>query len=103
MGDLPTDPSCVSVTTFRKDVVKIGELELTHQVVRQRLDRGRGYPGGPDVWYWCTRCGDVLASQPADEVRSCECGNPRFDVGRLSVDDHDELVLLATSSRPGTI
>ncbi len=82
--------------------MKIGELERTHQIFRQHLDHHRGYPAGPDQWYWCTRCGDALPSLPLDEVRGCECGNLFFDVGRFCVQDHDELVLLATAARPDT-
>jgi hypothetical protein len=81
--------------------MKIGELERTHQVWRQQADLRRSFPSGPDTYYWCTRCGDVVATVPPTEVRRCECGNVFFDVGRCVIEDFDEVVALAVSTRPG--
>jgi hypothetical protein len=75
--------------------VKIGQLERTHQVFRREIDHQRGYPSGSDLVYWCTRCGDVVASVPLNEVRHCECGNLFFDAGRFEIEDKLEVVLLA--------
>jgi hypothetical protein len=44
----------------------------------------------------------VIATVPPTEVRSCECGNVFFDVGRCVIEDFDQVVVLATSTRPDT-
>jgi hypothetical protein len=72
---------------------KIGQLERTHQVWRQKADLRRNFPSGPDTWYWCQRCGDVIATLLPIEMRSCECGNVFFDVGRCVIEDFDQVVV----------
>lgn len=79
--------------------VKIGQLELTHQIWRGRADPQKGISSGPDSWIWCTRCGDVLPTDPW-EPGHCECENVCMDYGRLVVDDWVEVKAIQTSSRP---
>jgi hypothetical protein len=79
--------------------MKIGELERVFQVWRTGDDPRKRFGSGPDTWIWCTRCGDVLPTDPW-EPGSCACRNVHQDYGRLVVDDYDELVILATASRP---
>jgi len=47
-----------------------------------------GYPAGPDIFYECSRCKDVIASEPEDGI-GCSCKNIFIDVdaGRVSVRD----------------
>lgn len=79
--------------------VKIGDLEREFQVWRERGDPRKGFSSGPDSWIWCTRCGDVLPTDPW-EPRSCACRNIHQDYGRFDVEDYDEFVILATASLP---
>jgi len=44
--------------------MKIGELERTHQVWRQKVNLRTSFPAGPATYYWCTKCGDVVATIP---------------------------------------
>lgn len=81
--------------------MKFGDLERTHQVRRILTDPREGTSAGPDSWLWCTRCGDVLPTDPW-EPGSCGCENVRQDYGRLVVDDWSEVVELATSSLPSS-
>jgi hypothetical protein len=81
-------------------VVKIGDLEREYQVWRDRGDPRKGTGSGPDTWFGCTRCGDVIPSDAPPEVRDCGCGNIHAEAGRLVVDDWDDFVVLATSSCP---
>jgi len=47
--------------------VKIGDLEREYQVWRDHGDPRKGTGSGPDTWFWCTRCGDVLPSDAPPE------------------------------------
>jgi len=53
------------------------------------LKSASGYPTGINLFYECTKCGDVLPSLPKDSL-SCSCKNLHIDVdyGRLAVADH---------------
>jgi len=48
-------------------------------------------PKGKDIFYRCLRCGDVVPSQPTDNV-GCSCGNVFIDIDafRLLVDDFSQ-------------
>lgn len=81
--------------------MKIGQLEQTHQIWRSRTDPENGLPSGPDSWLWCTRCGDVLPTDPW-EPGHCTCKNVCLDYGRPVVDDWDELTSIQASSLPGS-
>lgn len=52
------------------------------------FDPSKGYILGPNIFYECLRCGDVLPSQPEDGL-GCSCRNIFIDVdaGRISVKD----------------
>jgi hypothetical protein len=66
-----------------------------------KQDLRRSFPGGPDTYYWFTRCGKVVATIPNTESRHCECGNVFLDVGRCVIKDFDEVVVLAVFTRTG--
>jgi len=55
----------------------------------QSFDPQKGYPAGKDLYYECTKCGDVISSLPADSI-SCKCRNIHIDVdyGRVAIKDH---------------
>jgi len=48
-----------------------------------------GYPTGKNLFYECTKCGDILPSWPSNCI-SCSCKNIFIDIdaGRLIVKDH---------------
>lgn len=51
-----------------------------------------GYPSGKDIWYECTKCKDVIISNPISKIDvTCKCGNICIDLGygRLCIEDHD--------------
>jgi hypothetical protein len=54
------------------------------------IDHDKGYPAGPAIYYECGKCGDVLASQPKENI-GCSCSNIFIDVewGRLAIRDHE--------------
>lgn len=58
------------------------------------LNPAQGYPLGPDLYYECLRCGDVLPSEPDDDV-NCTCRNLGIDVGfsRMVVLDRSKVRL----------
>ena len=62
--------------------------ETSYEVIAARLTDTSQAPKGRDVYYRCTRCGDVVASQPRDNV-GCTCGNVFVDIDsfRLAVSD----------------
>jgi hypothetical protein len=62
------------------------------------FDPTEGYPAKLGLFYECTRCGDVVASVPKDNV-GCKCDNIFIDVdaGRMAVRDASQLKLFSTS------
>lgn len=48
-------------------------------------------PKGRDIYYRCLRCGDVIPSQPKDNV-GCRCRNIYIDVDwfRLVVENYEQ-------------
>jgi len=55
-------------------------------------DPRKGYPAGPDLFYECGLCGDVIPSLP-ENADACRCGNVSVDAdaGRVSVRDNEKL------------
>lgn len=51
-----------------------------------------GYPVGPSTFYECSKCGDVIPSNPV-EGTGCTCRNIFVDVdaGRISVRDDSKM------------
>jgi len=51
-----------------------------------QFDPKKGYPTGPNLFYHCKSCGDVVPSTPNDSV-GCKCKNIFIDVdyARISV------------------
>jgi hypothetical protein len=62
--------------------------EVAYEVIASNLTDTSQAPKGRDVYYRCTRCTDVVASQPRDNI-GCRCGNVFVDVDsfRLAVRD----------------
>jgi len=56
------------------------------------FDPRKGYPAGPDLFYECGICGDVIPSMP-DNAAACRCGNVLVDAdsGRVSVREGEKL------------
>ena len=56
-----------------------------------------GYPAKLGLFYECTRCGDVVASVPKDNI-GCKCDNIFIDVdaGRIAVRDVSQVKLFST-------
>ena len=54
----------------------------------QSFNSQHGYPAGKNLFYECTKCGDVIPSMPDDSI-TCSCGNIRIDIdyGRVAVSD----------------
>ena len=55
----------------------------------------QGYPLGPDLFYQCTNCGDILPSMPGDNLW-CSCYMLAIDIdaGRLALKDDGQIKLL---------
>ena len=64
------------------------------------LKSASGYPRGENLFYECTKCGDVLPSMPKDST-SCSCKNLHIDVdyGRLAVADHGFFRIFSTENK----
>ncbi len=56
------------------------------------FDPRKGYPAGPDLFYECGLCGDVIPSIP-ENAAACRCGNVRVDTdgGRASIKNDEKL------------
>lgn len=63
--------------------------ELAYDVVLDGLTDTSQAPKGRDIYYRCKLCGDIIPSQPKDNV-GCKCGNVFIDVDafRLAVKDY---------------
>lgn len=58
------------------------------------FDHTTGYPVGPNLYYECLRCGEVLPSLPDDSCQ-CNCWNIGIEIGfsRIAVDDPTQVRL----------
>ena len=54
-----------------------------------RFNPALGYPGGPQYYYECLLCGDVVPSIPPKPA-NCRCCNIIVDIdaGRMNIRDH---------------
>ncbi len=59
------------------------------EVLLEKVSDANEAPKGRDIYYKCLRCGDVIPSQPDDNV-GCKCGNVFIDIDyfRLVVEDY---------------
>lgn len=59
------------------------------------FDRTTPIPRGPDLFYSCSKCGDMIPSLPKDNI-GCSCGNVFVDVDafRVSIDDYSQFRIL---------
>jgi len=64
------------------------------------FDCTKGWPTGPDLYYRCPSCGDVIASHPKESTQ-CICRGIMIDsdYGRLSARDEKEIVLLRATKK----
>jgi hypothetical protein len=55
-----------------------------------------GYPAADNLYYECTKCGEVIPSIPKDNIM-CSCRNILIDVdaGRISIKDHSKVKLFS--------
>lgn len=60
------------------------------------FDSRKGYPATRGLFYECTRCGEVIAALPDDNVR-CKCRNISIDIdyGRINVEDPSHVKLFS--------
>jgi hypothetical protein len=60
-----------------------------------RFDPKKGYPVGPNLFYRCKFCGEVVPSQPADSM-GCKCRNIFIDIdyARISIKRDCDIELL---------
>jgi hypothetical protein len=59
-------------------------------------DFQKGWPAGPDIFYRCERCGDLL---PSTEYGECSCRNVYVDIdaGRAGAADESKVRLMKKS------
>lgn len=62
----------------KTDLMRAAELAKWELLVRQSFFVG-GYPRGKGLYYRCRKCGDAIASVPADNM-GCSCDNLFIDV-----------------------
>ena len=60
-----------------------------YEVIAENISDTSQAPKGKDVYYKCTLCGDIIPSQPKDNV-GCKCGNIFIDIDyfRLAIRDY---------------
>jgi hypothetical protein len=61
------------------------------EVLLRKISDTSEAPKGRDVYYRCLRCGDMVPSQPKENV-GCKCGNVFIDIDyvRLVVENFQE-------------
>jgi len=61
------------------------------EVLLGKVSNASEAPKGRDIYYKCLRCGEVIPSQPDDNV-GCKCGNVFIDIDyfRLVVEDYNQ-------------
>lgn len=58
------------------------------EVILPMISNESQAPRGQDIFYKCGKCGDIVPSQPKDNI-GCKCGNVFIDTDyvRLAVED----------------
>ena len=66
----------------------------------QTFDRTTPIPRDHDLFYECSKCGDVIPSIPKDNV-GCSCGNVVVDVDyfRVGIRDYSQFRILRCSKK----
>jgi len=64
---------------------------LDYEVIAYDISDTSQAPKGKDVYYKCTLCGDIIPSQPNDNI-GCKCGNIFIDIDyfKLAIKDYSK-------------
>ena len=75
--------------------MKLTEFKATYRCEEVRFDPRKGWPTGPDLFYVCPDCLDVLPATPADSTQ-CSCKGIMIDIdyGRFRARNEGGVVLL---------
>lgn len=75
--------------------------ETKYTVIIDGISDTSQAPKGRDIYYRCKQCGDLIPSQPKDNI-GCKCGNVFIDVDafRLAVKDYSQFQAVRIAPRP---
>ena len=76
-------------------------MDRKYRVVLDGLTDTSRAPKGPDVHYKCKLCGDLVPSQPKDNI-GCTCGNVFVDIDylRLAVKHYSQVQVVRLPRKP---
>ena len=69
--------------------------------LKETFDETTSIPHGPDLFYECSTCGDLVPSEPEDNV-GCSCGNVFVDIDafRVAIEDYSQFRILRCVKKP---